>query len=69
MITPSRGQWLGVLPCKRVKQVSDCESKSGTPEIDVVANALLEPLIHARKQVKSFGDMTEYDYQQASCTK
>jgi len=52
MIAPSRGivrspqaEPLGVLPCERVKQVSDgkqCEPKSGTPEIDVVPNALLE---------------------------
>jgi hypothetical protein len=62
---------LGVWSCKCVKQVSDmkqCEPQSGTPEIDVVANALLKPPIHPRKQVKSFGNMTEYDHHQAFCT-
>jgi hypothetical protein len=51
-MAPSRGiplspqaKWLGVLPCKRVKQVSygeQCETKNGTPEIDVMTDALLE---------------------------
>jgi hypothetical protein len=41
-----QAETLGVLPCKRVKQVSyreQCETKNGAREIEVVTNALLKP--------------------------
>jgi hypothetical protein len=44
------------------------ETKDSTPKIEVMANALLEPPMHPRKEVKCFGHMTKYDHEQASCT-
>src|SRR5437870_11511011 len=63
---PSQGRWLLDMPLrKRMKQIScgkQCESKNSTPEIDVMANAMLESPIHPREQMKSFGDMSENDH-------
>ncbi len=56
--------------CKRMKQISygkDRETKNSTPEIEIVTDAMLEPPMHPRKQVKCFGDMSENDHYQKSC--
>jgi hypothetical protein len=42
--------------------------RPSTPEIEVVANAMLESPTHPRKQVKFFTEMSEYDHQQTSGT-
>src|SRR5713226_3303562 len=61
---------LGVSLGQRMKQVPNRkqrEAKDGTPEIEVMTNAMLQPPIHPRKQVKCFGDMSKNDYHQTSC--
>jgi hypothetical protein len=43
------------------------ETKNGTPEIEVMTNAMFKPPMHPRKQVKCFGDMSKNDQHQTSC--
>jgi len=52
---------------KQVPNRKQREAKDGTPEIEVMTNAMLQPPIHPRKQVKCFGDMSKNDYHQTSC--
>ena len=53
---------------KQISYREQREAKNRTPEIDVVANALFEPPMHPRKQVKCFEDMSKPDYHQTPCT-
>ena len=56
--------------CKRMKQISygkQRETKNGTPEIEVMTNAMLKPSMHPRKQIKCFGDMNKNDQYQTAC--
>ena len=51
---------------KQISQGKQRETKNGTPEIEVVTNAMLKPPMHPRKQVKGFGDMGKNDQHQTS---
>jgi hypothetical protein len=53
---------------KQISYGKQCETKDGTPEIEIMANALLEPPMHPRKQMKFFADVSKDDYHQTSCT-
>jgi len=37
------------------------ETNNSTPEIEIMTNALLEPPMHPRKQIKCFADMSKHD--------
>ena len=53
---------LGAPLSKRIKQVpygKQREAKHSTPEIKVMANAILEPPMHPRKQVERFADVSK----------
>jgi len=52
---------------KQISYGKQRETKNGTPEIEVMTNAMLEPPMHPRKQVKCFGDMSKNDHHQTSC--
>jgi hypothetical protein len=55
---------------KRMKKITygkQRETKNSAPEIEVVTNAMFEPPMHPRKQVKCFRDMSKYDHHQTSC--
>jgi len=41
-----------------------CETKNRTPKIEIMTNALLEPPMHPRKQMKCFADLTKDNYHQ-----
>jgi hypothetical protein len=43
------------------------KTKNSAPEIEIMTNALLEPPMHPRKQMKRFADMSKDDYHQTSC--
>jgi hypothetical protein len=53
---------------EQVSYWKQCETKNSTPEIEVVANAMLEAPMHPGKQVNCLGHMTKYDNEQTSCT-
>jgi len=40
------------------------ETKNSTPEIEVMTNAMLEPPMHPRKQVKCLGNVSKNDHNQ-----
>lgn len=54
-----------------MKQIADWrqrKSKHDTPQIDVVADAVLKSPMHAREQVKCFRDMSKNNqYQTTGC--
>ncbi len=50
---------------KQISNRKQGEAKNGTPEVEVVTVAVLLSPMHPRKQVKCFGDMS--DYHQTSC--
>jgi hypothetical protein len=52
---------------KEISYGKQRETKDSTPEIEVMTNAMLEPPMHPRKQVKFFADMSQYDHHQTSC--
>jgi hypothetical protein len=52
---------------KQISYGKQRETKNSAPEIEVMTNALLEPPMHPRKQVKGFGDMSKNDHHQTSC--
>jgi hypothetical protein len=58
--------------CQRMKQIS-CGKKrpteNSTPEIEIMAHAMLEPPTHPRKQVKRFRDVSKNHHNQATCAK
>jgi hypothetical protein len=43
------------------------ETKNGTPEIEIMTNAILKAPTHPGKQVNWLADMTKADHQQTSC--
>jgi hypothetical protein len=51
---------------KQISYREQRETKNSTPEIEVVANALFEPPMHPRKQLKCLGEMSKYDHHQTS---
>lgn len=58
--------------CKSMKQISygkQRETKNGTPQIEVVTDAMLIAPIHPGKQVKGFADMSKDDHDETSCAK
>jgi hypothetical protein len=62
-----KGRSAAGLCCDRMHQISygkQRETKNGTPEIEVVTNAMLKPPTHPRKQVQGFGDMGKNDQHQ-----
>jgi hypothetical protein len=53
---------------KQISYGKQRETQNTTPEIEVMTNAMFEPPMHPRKQVKRFAEMTKSDNHQASCT-
>ncbi len=49
---------------KQISYGKQRETKNGTPEIEVMTNAMLKSPMHPRKQVKCFGDMGKNDQHQ-----
>jgi len=61
---------LGAAQCQRMEQISNRkqgETQNRTPEIDVMAEAMREPPVHPRKQLKDFRHMGSDDHEQAAC--
>jgi hypothetical protein len=52
---------------KQISQRKQREAKNGTPEIEVMTNAMLIAPMHPRKQMEGFTDMGEDDQRQTSC--
>jgi hypothetical protein len=44
---------------KQISYGKQRETKNSTPEIEIMTNALLEPPMHPRKQMKCFADMSK----------
>jgi len=53
---------------KKISYRKKRETKNGTPEIEVMTDAMFEPPMHPRKQAKRFGDMRKNDHHQTSRT-
>jgi len=53
---------------KQISYGEQRETKNSTPEVEVMTNAMFEPPMHPRKQVKCFADMTKSDNHQTSST-
>jgi hypothetical protein len=65
-----RAQKGSALPPERIAKISyrkQCQTKNGTPEIEIMTNAIRHSPIHPRKQIKHLGDMSQDDYHQTSC--
>ena len=61
----------GATPRQRMQQIScwkQRDTKNGTDEIEIVANAMLMSPVHHRKQVKCFKDVSENDDNQTTRT-
>jgi hypothetical protein len=54
---------------KQVSYRKQGEAKNGTPEIEVMTNAMLKPPMHPREHVKRFKDMSKNDQHKTSCAK
>ncbi len=52
---------------KQISYGKHRETKYGTPEIEVMANATFKPPMHPRKQVKCFRNMSKNNQHQTSC--
>jgi hypothetical protein len=52
---------------KQISYRKQRETKNSTPEIEVMTNAMLEPPMHPRKQVKRFADMSKDNHDKTSC--
>jgi hypothetical protein len=52
---------------KQISYRKQRETKNSTPEIEVMTNAMLEPPMHPRKQVKCFADMSKDNHDKTSC--
>jgi len=52
---------------KQISQGKQREAKNGTPEVEVMTNAMLIPPMHPRKQMKGFTDMGKDDHRQTCC--
>src|SRR5262249_30186649 len=67
----NRGRsWLGVALGQGLQQISygkQRQTQNRTPEIEVMANALLTPPLHPRKQVQCFTGRSENDPHQTPC--
>jgi hypothetical protein len=53
---------------EKISDGKQCEAKDGTPEIEIMTEAVLQPPIHPRKQVNCFTDVNEHDCRQRSGT-
>jgi hypothetical protein len=53
---------------KQISYGKQRETKNSTPEIEVVANAILEPPMHPGKKLECLGHMTKHDNDQTTCT-
>jgi hypothetical protein len=65
-------QTLGASHCKRLKQIAhgkQRETKNSTPEVQVMADAMLKPPMHPRKQVNGFAEVRKNDHHKTSGTK
>jgi len=51
----------------QISRGKQCETKNSAPEIEIMTNALLEPPMHPRKQMKCFAEMSKDDYHETSC--
>jgi hypothetical protein len=51
---------------KQIPHGKQRETKSSTPKIEIMTNAMLESPMHPRKQMKCFGYMSKYDHDQTS---
>jgi hypothetical protein len=52
---------------EQISQGKQRETKHGTPEVEVMTNAMLVAPTHPRKQMEGFTDMGEDDQRQTSC--
>ena len=52
---------------KQVTYGKQREAKNSTPEVKVVADAMLRAPLHPKKQMKRFAEMGENDHHQTSC--
>jgi hypothetical protein len=51
---------------KQIAYRKQAETENSTPQIDEVADAVLKPPMHPRKQAECFGDMSKNDEHQKS---
>lgn len=51
---------------KQISNRKQREAKNSTAEIEVMANAMLKPPLHPRKQMNCFADMGKHDQHEAS---
>jgi hypothetical protein len=54
---------------KQISYGKQRETKNGTPEIEVMADAMFKPPLHPRKQVKCLADMGKNDHHETSGAK
>jgi hypothetical protein len=52
---------------KQIPYGKQRETKNGTPEIEVMTNAILKAPMHPRKHVKCFRDMSKNNQHQTCC--
>jgi hypothetical protein len=52
---------------EQISQGKQRETKNGTPEVEVMTDAMLIAPMHPGKQVEGFADMGKDDHRQTSC--
>ena len=53
---------------KKISKAKERDAQRGTPEIKVMTDAVPAPPLHERKQVKRFGDVSEDDNYEETCS-
>jgi hypothetical protein len=51
---------------KQISYGKKRDTNNGTPEVQIMTNAMLKSPMHPRKQVKCFGNMSKNDQHQTS---